>query len=645
MKTHIVLVSFVATAVLVGCTSDLSHQTASPTSAKQTTASEGTIRETNASKGRNLEKSARQASVQEARESGSRKDNAIEARDDRSVSAQTQPAASLKRPRIPTPIPTPGATVDSVGSLIQSAPVANSFRAAPSNPVSSAVRMMPPAQTDRENYAAYDDSGVRRVAQSPVSTFSIDVDTGAYSNMRRFIDKGALPPENAVRVEELINYFDYDYPYANDGEHPFGVHSEMTSTPWNPETLLLRVGIRGEDLDADKDIPANLVFLVDVSGSMNQANKLSLVKQSLLMLTTHLDSEDKVSIVVYAGTSGVVLEPTQGNERSEIVAAIRSLRAGGGTNGGDGIRSAYQLATKHFISDGVNRVILATDGDFNVGTTSFDELKKLVERKRKSGVFLTTLGFGQGNYNDHLMEQLADSGNGNYAYIDSIHEARKVLVEEMQSTLYTIAKDVKIQVEFNPQLVDEYRLIGYENRVLAREDFNDDRVDAGDIGAGHTVTALYEIALKGSGSRRVDQLRYQVDRADNSESVVTKPALIDELAFIKLRYKRPDSNVSTLIEHPVSALKVSGTASVDLRFAAAVAGFGQLLRGGRFIEDFAYEDVLRIARDAKGADTYGYRAQFIALVETVQVLNSISHSHLNGAGKPKGAEQGQKEQG
>lgn len=617
MRKQIVVISFIATAMLVGCTSDMSRQQAKEISVHETPADEA---------------SSAKASVRELKRRDEKtKDNHAQARDDRSVIARTQPETTRNRPRTQTQ--THAGNASTIGELVQSAPPVKNFRAAPSNPIATGVRMMPPTHTDRENYLAYDDSGIRRVTQSPVSTFSIDVDTGAYSNMRRFLDQGSLPPENAVRIEELINYFDYDYPYANEGEHPFGVHSEMVKTPWNPETVLLRVGVRGEDLDVDKDIPANLVFLVDVSGSMNQSNKLSLVKKSLLMLTTHLDRNDKVSIVVYAGTSGVVLEPTQGNEHGEIASAIRSLRAGGGTNGGDGIRSAYQLAREHFVAGGINRVILATDGDFNVGTTSFDELKKLVELKRKSGVFLTTLGFGQGNYNDHLMEQLADAGNGNYAYIDSIHEARKVLVEEMDSTLYTIAKDVKIQVEFNPQLVDEYRLIGYENRILDREDFNDDRVDAGDIGAGHTVTALYEVALKGSGSRRVDDLRYQRDKAKDTEATTLPSILNEELAFVKLRYKRPDSNVSTLIEHPVSADMMQDTASVDLRFAAAVAGFGQLLRGGRFVEDFAYDDVVRIARDAKGADTHGYRAQFIALVETVKALNVISNSHLNRTSK------------
>ncbi len=590
MKKRIVIASFITAAALVGCTSDMSRQS---------------------------ESDVRQSDLKKLSEKNDRRE--IQRRDQ---SEAVRPELKIFEDRARAQAGVSAQASESV----QTAPAAKHFNMAPPRPISSSV-MVRPAPADRENYAVIKDSGIKRVSDSPVSTFSIDVDTGAYANVRRFLDQGALPPQDAVRVEELINYFDYGYPNAVGGEHPFAVATEIARTPWNEDTLLLRVGIKGENKDADEDVPANLVFLVDVSGSMNQTNKLPLVKKSLLMLTQHLDRADRVSIVVYAGSSGIALEPTPGDQHQTIASAIRSLRAGGGTNGADGIRTAYRLAQEHFVSDGVNRVILTTDGDFNVGTTSFDELKKLVEKKRTSGVYLTTLGFGQGNYNDHLMEQLADSGNGNYGYIDSIHEARKVLVEEMQSTLYTIAKDVKIQIEFNPDQVDEYRLIGYENRALAREDFNDDRVDAGEIGAGHTVTALYEVALKGAGSRNVDQLRYQTESKSDVASSKDAAEFENELAFVKLRYKRPQSKVSTLIEQPVSVKDVSESASVDMRFASAVAGFGQLLRGGQFLEEFEYDDVVRIARDARGVDTHGYRAQFIELVQAAKVLTAISNGH------------------
>ena len=385
--------------------------------------------------------------------------------------------------------------------------------------------------TQSEQYATLTDNPVVQTHLQPVSTFSIDVDTGSYSNIRRFLQNGQLPPIDAVRVEEMLNYFSYEYPDTASSEQPFSVTTELGATPWNNKTQLLHVGLKGYTPAKADDIPANLVFLIDVSGSMNSPDKLGLLKSSISMLAQELDSRDTVSIVVYAGSSGTVLPPTTGNNHHSINRALAKLTAGGSTNGAQGIELAYQLAGENFTDGGVNRVILATDGDFNVGLSDVNELKKLIEKKRESGIALTTLGFGKGNYNDHLMEQLADVGNGAYSYIDTLGEARKVLVDELQATLLTIAKDVKIQVEFNPAVISEYRLIGYTNRKLANEDFNNDRVDAGEIGAGHTVTALYEVALAGSGGELHSPLRY-----GNNEPVNTQQPLNNEVAEVRLRY-------------------------------------------------------------------------------------------------------------
>ncbi|MDG4594546.1 MAG: VWA domain-containing protein [Candidatus Contendobacter sp.] len=471
--------------------------------------------------------------------------------------------------------------------------------------------------TDRERYAHPEENPVKRAAEQPVSTFSIDVDTGSYANVRRFLNAGRLPPRDAVRVEELINYFDYDYPPPDSRQPPFQVSTELAPTPWNPKTLLLAVGIKGYEVPKNRLPPANLVFLIDVSGSMNAPDKMDLLKPALKLLARQLRPEDKVAIAVYAGAAGLVLEPTPGNQKAKIEAALDRLSAGGSTNGGAGIQLAYNLAREGFVEGGVNRVILATDGDFNVGTVNFEALKNLVETQRKSGVALTTLGFGTGNYNDQLMEQLADAGNGNYAYIDTLREANKALVEQMSATLLTIAKDVKIQIEFNPAVVEEYRLIGYENRVLRREDFNNDAVDAGDIGAGHTVTALYEIALKGSGGNLTEPLRY-------GKPVETTEPRGDEIAFLRLRYKQPDGDVSQLLEWPIrrqSAVRDARETSERFRFAAAVAGFGQILRGGRYTGRFGYDDVLALARAARGPDPYGYRGEFLTLVGLAKSLD------------------------
>ncbi|MFV2059588.1 MAG: von Willebrand factor type A domain-containing protein [Gammaproteobacteria bacterium] len=477
----------------------------------------------------------------------------------------------------------------------------------------------PAENINTENYAHLDQNAIKRVSENPVSTFSIDVDTGSYSNVRRFINSGSLPRRDAVRVEELVNYFSYNYPEP-DSNKPFRVTTEIAATPWNKNTYLLHVGIKGLDISKQKLPASNLVFLVDVSGSMQSQNKLGLLKTSLKLLTKQLRPQDKISLVVYAGASGVVLEPTDGNKTATISRALDNLAAGGSTNGAAGIKLAYSIAEQAFIKEGINRIILATDGDFNVGTVNFEALTQLVEEKRKSGISLTTLGFGSGNYNDHLMEQLADKGNGNYHYIDTLNEAQKVLVDEMSSTLQTIAKDVKIQIEFNNSSVAEYRLIGYENRILKREDFNNDKVDAGDIGAGHTVTALYEISLKGSKAQSVDELRYK----HTAQSLLQKNVINGELAFLKIRYKAPDQDTSQLLSWPLRVNTIIddiSNTSDRFRFAAAVAAFGQILKGGNYTKNYSYNDVLDLARDARGKDHFGYRGEFIKLVNLTKSLS------------------------
>lgn len=472
---------------------------------------------------------------------------------------------------------------------------------------------------DTEKYASIETNPVKRVAEHPVSTFSIDVDTGAYSNVRRFLQQGRLPPKDAVRVEEMINYFSYDYRGPVNRGQPFSVHTEIAATPWNEKTRLLKIGIKGYSVSKEQLPPVNLVFLVDVSGSMESPDKLPLLKSSLKMLIQRMSERDSVSLVVYAGASGVVLEPTPGNKTATIGAALDRLSAGGSTNGGAGIKLAYAMAKQGFIKGGINRVILATDGDFNVGTVNFESLKQLVEEQRASGIELTTLGFGGGNYNDHLMEQLANAGNGNYAYIDTLNEARKVLVEEMSATLFTIARDVKIQIEFNPAAVTEYRLIGYENRMLKREDFNNDKVDAGDIGAGHTVTALYEIALAGDGGERIEPLRYGADEKPAASGNIAK----NELAFLRLRYKLPGEEQSKLLEQALLRKDIQkiDQASDDLRFAASVAAFGQMLRGGEHLGKVSWPEIRRLASGARGDDAFGYRGEFLQLLAMAETLS------------------------
>ena len=463
---------------------------------------------------------------------------------------------------------------------------------------------------NRERYAGKEVASVQTVAQAPVSTFAVDVDTGSYSNVRRMLRNGELPPQDAVRTEEMLNYFRYDYPAPQDRSRPFSVTADVTNTPWNPETRLLRVGLRGYDLPRQARPAANLVFLVDVSGSMDEPDKLPLVKCSLALLARQLQPQDRVSIVVYAGAAGVVLEPT--SDRRKLIDALSRLQAGGSTAGAEGIQLAYRTARQAMRKDGINRVILATDGDFNVGVTDDKALVDMIEREREAGVTLTTLGFGEGNYNEAMMEQVADHGNGNYAYIDSPREARKVLDQELSSTLFTIAKDVKVQVEFNPAFVSQYRLIGYENRTLAEEDFDNDAVDAGDIGAGHQVTALYEI-VPANGRGWQPERRYSANRRPMSGEGN------GELAWLRLRYKLPNSSQSRLIEQPLAASLTTSSRppSGDVAFIAAVAAFGQQLRGDPHLGKFTYADTARLARAAATGKDY-WRGEFLDLVRQAE---------------------------
>jgi Ca-activated chloride channel family protein len=456
---------------------------------------------------------------------------------------------------------------------------------------------------------------VKLVSNEPVSTFSADVDTASYSVVRKFLTDGALPPADAVRIEEMINYFDYNYPLPDTKAQPFRPSVHVVQTPWNPDTQIVHIGIKGFDIPRTQRPPSNLVFLLDVSGSMDEPNKLPLVKKAMRMLVQELDEKDHVSIVVYAGAAGTVLQPTPGSEKSKILAALDDLTPGGSTAGAEGIRQAYQLAKASFDPKGVNRVILATDGDFNVGITDPNQLEDFVTRERESGVTLSVLGFGSGNYNDALMQKLAQKGNGNAAYIDTVNEARKVLVEQIGGTLFTIAKDVKFQVEFNPSRVSEYRLIGYETRLLNREDFNNDKVDAGDIGAGHTVTALYEIVPVGSNGHLMDPLRY------GKATPVAQGDKTGEIAFLRMRYKLPNGSTSQLIERPITDADTFASlaqAPDDMRFSIAVAGFGQLLRNDPYMKNFGYKDILALADNAKGRDTFGYRSEFVQLVRAAQ---------------------------
>lgn len=462
-----------------------------------------------------------------------------------------------------------------------------------------------------EAYANIVENPFTRATDEPLSTFSIDVDTASYSNVRRFLEQGTLPPPDAVRIEELVNYFDYAYAPPEDRSKPFAAHVTVAGCPWNAEHRLVRIGLKGWEMAKTERPASNLVFLIDVSGSMQPENKLPLVRQALRLLAHQLDERDRVAMVVYAGSSGLVLPSTPGNERETILDAIDRLDAGGSTNGGAGIQLAYRIAVENFLKGGANRVILATDGDFNVGITNEGDLTRLIEEKAKSGVFLTVLGFGLGNLKDATMEHLADKGNGNYAYIDTLNEARKVLVEQMSGTLVTIAKDVKIQVEFNPAQVGAYRLIGYENRVLAARDFNDDTKDAGEIGAGHAVTALYEIVPAGTpaDTAPVDPLRYQQTPG------LSDAAASGELMTLKLRYKAPDGDTSELLTFPVNDTGVEWElADPDFKFAASVASFGMLLRSSAHKGSATFDTVRAWAESGLGGDPSGYRTEFLELV-------------------------------
>lgn len=473
-----------------------------------------------------------------------------------------------------------------------------------------------------EQYEKTDPNPVKLASEEPVSTFSSDVDTTAYSVMRRYVAaNNALPPSDAVRVEEYVNYFDYQYKEPETAETPFEPTVWVTPSPWNPGTHLMHIGVKGFDLQAEETPNANIVLLLDVSGSMRAENKLPLVKKSVELLVREMSREDAMSIVVYAGAAGVVLEPTPGDEKTKILAALNRLEAGGSTAGGRGLELAYALAEENFAEDKVNRVILATDGDFNVGVVDADSLEDFVARKRESGIYLTVLGFGEGNYNDVIAQKLAQAGNGVAAYIDTLNEARKVMVREFRSTLFPIAKDLKFQVEFNPATVAEYRLIGYETRRLNREDFNNDAVDAGDIGSGHTVTALYELTLAGSDARLIDDLRYQPAPAAQGPR--------DELAFVRLRYKLPSEAESRLIETPVRVADMFASldaAPGDARFAAAVAAYGQKLQRAGHADDYAYNDIISLAQAAKGEDGYGDRAEFVNLVRAASQIDGAQKS-------------------
>lgn len=469
-----------------------------------------------------------------------------------------------------------------------------------------------------EQYESPDENGWKSAKADPLSTFSVDVDTASYSNIRRFLTNHELPPTDAVRIEEMINYFTYNYPQPSNGD-PVKISTELTSCPWKAEHRILKIGIKGKEIDLKKAPPSNLVFLIDVSGSMQNYNKLPLLKQSFKLLVNNLRDEDLVSIAVYAGAAGTILEPTKGSEKEKIISAIENLSAGGSTAGAQGIQLAYKLAEKNFIKGGNNRVVLATDGDFNVGISDDKELVKLIEEEKEKGVFLTVLGYGMGNYKDAKMEKLADKGNGNFAYIDNLLEAKKVLVNEMSGTLFTIAKDVKIQIEFNPAAVSGYRLIGYENRMLKKEDFNNDKKDAGEIGAGHTVTALYEIIPANADVPPiVDELKYQkVEAAENLSP--------DETATVKVRFKKPDGDKSMLIKKVVntdSFIDFDKT-SADTRFAVSVAAAGMILKKSKEVEKLSWDFVVSSAKKSKGNDEHGYRAEFINLIEKSQLISSV----------------------
>ncbi|MDZ4690615.1 VWA domain-containing protein [Terricaulis sp.] len=525
-------------------------------------------------------------------------------------------------PHVPPPSPPPP---------VMMAPQAEmSARQAMGGLVRPAPQPMP-GDIDRDQYEDTDTNPIHVVAEDPVSTFSIDVDTASYSNVRRFLSEGRLPPSDAVRTEELINYFRYDYPLPRDRAQPFSTNVTVAPSPWAEGRQLVHIGLQGYNIVPRERPPLNLVLLLDVSGSMNAPNKLPLLQQSFRLLIDQLNARDRVAIVVYAGAAGTVLEPTPGNEHARILAALDSLRPGGSTAGAEGLRQAYALAEQNFNRNSVNRVIIGTDGDFNVGIADPEQLQDFVERKRETGIYLSVFGFGGGNYNDALMQRLAQNGNGVATYIDTLNEARRVLRDEMASNMFTIAQDVKIQVEFNPARVAEYRLIGYETRMLRREDFNNDAVDAGEIGAGHSVTAIYEITPVG-GPTFTEPLRYQ-DRAAPSSTA-------SELAFLRIRYKLPGEENSRLIERPITnadAVSDIARAPESTRWAAAVAGYGQLLRGDTYLrQGFGYDAVITLAQSARGRDEFGWRAEFIQLARAAETAAALPSQRAPGGGEGGG---------
>ena len=470
-----------------------------------------------------------------------------------------------------------------------------------------------PLRTDTERYQKQPENPVKAVAQEPVSTFSIDVDTGSYANVRRFLNNGRLPPKDAVRIEEIVNYFPYSYPLPQDGR-PFAVHTQTVDSPWQPEAKLIKIGIQAQDTAKKNLPPANLVFLVDVSGSMDSPDKLPLVKKALRLLTQQLRAQDKVTIITYASGEKLVLPPTSGKDKDTILRAVNSLEAGGATSGERALRMAYDEAQKAFVKNGINRILLATDGDFNVGVADTETLKSMVAEKRKSGISLSTLGFGTGNYNEAMMEQIADAGDGNYSYIDSEKEAKKVLQHQLTSTLATVAQDVKIQVEFNPATVKEYRLVGYTNRTLRNEDFNNDKVDAGDIGSGHSVTALYEIIPQGKTGWLADSRYQKAPAADGSKN---------EYAYVKVRYKLPGQSASKLIEQPVPARSIPlAQADADTRLALAAASYAQQLRGGEYNGKLDWNTIEKMAANTRARDPFGLIAEFRELVGIAKSLSS-----------------------
>ncbi|MEH6742274.1 vWA domain-containing protein [Hyphomonas sp.] len=479
--------------------------------------------------------------------------------------------------------------------------------------------MVAPAPEFRDQYEDVDPNPVKLVSEEPVSTFSIDVDTASYANVRRFLEDGVLPPKDAVRIEELINYFDYTYPQPAEGEAPFSTQVNVMPSPFAEGRELMQIGIQGRDIDRDARPPINLTLLMDVSGSMFSDDKLPLAKKAIKLMLEEMEPTDTIAIVVYAGAAGEILEPTPVSDKRKIVAALEALQAGGSTAGGEGLRLAYSLAEQGLKEDAVNRVMLLTDGDFNVGISDPEQLEDFVSRKRETGIYLSVLGFGRGNYNDAMMQKIAQTGNGTAAYVDTLSEARKILADDLSGNIFPIADDVKIQVEFNPARVAEYRLIGYETRLLDREDFNNDKVDAGDIGAGTSVTAIYEITPVGSSATQIDPLRY-----GDTDTSASDPS--GEYAFVKLRYKAPGAEESVLLERPVTqADRVASVAAAPqwARFATAVAGYGEMLKGGEALSaEFGWEDIRNLANGAKGPDAFGYRAEFVQLTRLAETAEA-----------------------